>query len=100
MEECTAFFEGKCIRLSEHFSIEQEKKEAKDILHKPVEILNLSKFTLRKLRYCMDVRTIGDLLQKTKIEISRTKNIGQRTFNEIIEALAKHGFVLEKGSYY
>ena len=37
---------------------------------------------------------IGDLVQKTEVELLRTPNLGKKSLNEIKEVLASHGLSL------
>ena len=38
-----------------------------------------------------NIRTIGELVQKTEAEMLKTKNFGRKSLNEIKEILAGHG---------
>ena len=38
-----------------------------------------------------NIRTIGELVQKTEGEMLKTKNFGRKSLNEIKEILATHG---------
>lgn len=42
----------------------------------------------------VDIRTIGDLLTWSRTDILKIRNIGKRTFNEIVDFLAAYGLQL------
>jgi DNA-directed RNA polymerase subunit alpha len=41
-----------------------------------------------------DIRYIGDLVQKTEVEMLKTKNFGRKSLNEIKEILSEMGLSL------
>ncbi len=63
----------------------------------PVKALGLSVRILNCL-VCEDIRTIGQLVQKTEDELIRTPNFGKKSMGDLKEALAKHGLSLHKYS--
>ena len=93
-EGCIAFHEGKCIRLPEFNFKKHNEKPQTDVLDLPIEELGLSMFALRKVK-CAGIKTIGELVEQSKWDILRTKNIGQITLNEILSVLGKHGLSLK-----
>ncbi len=42
-----------------------------------------------------NIRTIGDLVQKTEAEMLKTKNFGKKSLTEIKEVLAEMGLTLD-----
>jgi DNA-directed RNA polymerase subunit alpha len=63
------------------------------VLETPVEELELSVRSSNCLRN-IDIRTIGDLAQRTEEEISKTKNFGKKSLQEIKDKLAEYGLTL------
>ena len=64
-----------------------------DVLSRSVEELELSLRTHNCLKNA-NIRTIGELVQKTEADIWRTKYFGRKSLNEIKEALARMGLAL------
>jgi DNA-directed RNA polymerase subunit alpha len=64
-----------------------------EVLNRSVEELELSLRTHNCLKNA-NIRTIGELVQKTEAEMLRTKNFGRKSLNEIKEALANMGLSL------
>jgi DNA-directed RNA polymerase subunit alpha len=58
-----------------------------------VEELELSVRSSNCLRN-IDIRTIGDLAQRSEEEISKTKNFGKKSLQEIKDKLAEYGLNL------
>jgi DNA-directed RNA polymerase subunit alpha len=69
------------------------KGEDSEVLHNPVDDLNLSV----RARKCLDrlnLRIIGDLIQKTEAELLGCKNFGVTSLNEIKKAINNLGLKL------
>jgi DNA-directed RNA polymerase subunit alpha len=62
-------------------------------LHRSVEELELSVRSYNCLKNA-DIRTIGELVQKTEAEMLKTKNFGRKSLNEIKEILQGMGLTL------
>lgn len=89
-------------QLSIFVNFEEEEEEEKEdqamaeLLEKfriPVEELDLSVRSANCLRSA-NIKTIGDLVQKTEVEMLKTKNFGRKSLNEIKEILAEMGLKL------
>ncbi len=86
------------INFSEEFEDEEdgyneELEKMKSVLETPVEELELSVRSSNCLRN-IDIRTIGDLAQRSEEEISKTKNFGKKSLQEIKDKLAEYGLNL------
>lgn len=80
------------MRIKEKEKVEtQQKKE--DNLGRSVEELELSIRAVRGLQRAK-IDTVRDLVQKSEIDLLRTKNFGRKSLKEIKEVLADMGFVL------
>jgi DNA-directed RNA polymerase subunit alpha len=64
-----------------------------EILNRSVEELELSVRSYNCLKNA-NIRTIGELVQKTEGEMLKTKNFGRKSLNEIKEILAGMGLSL------
>lgn len=71
----------------------EELEKMMSILETPVEELELSVRSSNCLRN-IDIRTIGDLAQRSEEEISKTKNFGKKSLQEIKDKLAEYGLNL------
>ena len=69
------------------------KGEGSEVLHNPVGDLNLS-VRARKCLEKLNLRTIGDLIQKTEAELLGCKNFGVTSLNEIKKAITNFGLKL------
>jgi DNA-directed RNA polymerase alpha subunit len=54
---------------------------------------------LRNILHAEQVRTLGDLLALSEVSLMRTPNMGQRTLDKLIAALATHDLALNGDSY-
>jgi len=72
---------------------DEERERMIQILDTPVEELELSVRSSNCLRN-INIRTIGDLAQRTEDEISKTKNFGKKSLQEIKDKLAEYGLNL------
>ncbi|MBN2719788.1 MAG: DNA-directed RNA polymerase subunit alpha [Proteobacteria bacterium] len=69
---------------------EQEKKKLWEKLNRHVNELELSVRSINCLQNA-NIRTIGELVQKTEPEMLRTKNFGRKSLNELKELLEAMG---------
>jgi DNA-directed RNA polymerase subunit alpha len=86
------------INFNEQFDYEEEEvdeevERLRQIMDTPVEELELSVRSSNCLRN-IDIRTIGDLTRRTEEEISKTKNFGKKSLQEIKDKLAEYGLSL------
>ena len=76
---------------------EQQKAEEEvlidPIMLRPVDELELTVRSANCLK-AENANYIGDLVQKTEVELLRTPNLGKKSLNEIKEVLASHGLSL------
>jgi DNA-directed RNA polymerase subunit alpha len=72
---------------------DQDREMYVDKLNKSVDELELSVRSYNCLKNA-NIRTIGELVQKTESEMLKTKNFGRKSLNEIKEILAGMGLSL------
>jgi DNA-directed RNA polymerase subunit alpha len=72
---------------------DQDREMYMDKLNKSVDELELSVRSYNCLKNA-NIRTIGELVQKTESEMLKTKNFGRKSLNEIKEILAGMGLSL------
>src|SRR5207244_4132753 len=72
---------------------EQDRELWADKLNKSVDEMELSVRSYNCLKNA-NIRTIGELVQKTEAEMLKTKNFGRKSLNEIKEILAGMGLSL------
>jgi DNA-directed RNA polymerase subunit alpha len=77
----------------EEGEVDEEEERLKLILETPVEELELSVRSSNCLRN-INVKTIGDLAKLSEEEISKTKNFGKKSLQEIKDKLAEYGLTL------
>jgi DNA-directed RNA polymerase subunit alpha len=70
--------------------VDREAERLYDNLKRSVEELELSVRSYNCLKNA-DIKTIGQLVQKTEAEMLKTKNFGRKSLNEIKEILAEMG---------
>jgi DNA-directed RNA polymerase subunit alpha len=70
--------------------VEEHREELNENLLRPVSELELSVRSSNCLKNA-DIKFIGDLVQKTEIEMLKTKNFGRKSLNEIKEILNEMG---------
>ncbi len=70
--------------------VEEQREELNENLLRPVSELELSVRSSNCLKNA-DIKYIGDLVQKTEIEMLKTKNFGRKSLNEIKEILNEMG---------
>lgn len=61
-----------------------------------VKDLGLSKGTVKKLNWCMQITTTEQLLSISKSDLENAHHIGKVTINNIINGLKKYGRTLKK----
>lgn len=72
---------------------DEEKERLRELLERSVDELELSVRSHNCLKNA-NIRTIGELVQKTESEILKTKNFGRKSLNEIKEILQQMGLTL------
>jgi DNA-directed RNA polymerase subunit alpha len=70
--------------------VDREAERMYDNLKRSVEELELSVRSYNCLKNA-DIKTIGQLVQKTEAEMLKTKNFGRKSLNEIKEILSEMG---------
>ena len=74
--------------------LEDEKKEEIDpILLRPIDDLELTVRSANCLK-AESIYYIGDLIQRTEVELLKTPNLGKKSLTEIKDVLASHGLSL------
>ena len=75
--------------------MEPEKKEPEidPILLRPIDDLELTVRSANCLK-AESIHYVGDLVQRTEVELLKTPNLGKKSLNEIKEVLASHGLSL------
>ncbi len=74
----------------EEEEVDREAERMFDNLKRSVEELELSVRSYNCLKNA-DIKTIGELVQKTEAEMLKTKNFGRKSLNEIKEILSEMG---------
>jgi DNA-directed RNA polymerase subunit alpha len=72
---------------------DEEKERLRELLERTVDELELSVRSHNCLKNA-NIRTLGELVQKTESEILKTKNFGRKSLNEIKEILQQMGLTL------
>jgi DNA-directed RNA polymerase subunit alpha len=72
---------------------EEEKIEIDPILLRPVDDLELTVRSANCLK-AESIYYIGDLIQRTEVELLKTPNLGKKSLTEIKDVLAQHGLSL------
>ncbi|MCD6168952.1 MAG: DNA-directed RNA polymerase subunit alpha [Candidatus Latescibacteria bacterium] len=70
--------------------IDQEKIRLRKLLQMPVDELELSMRSSNCLR-AAEIKTLGDLVQKTESEMLKYRNFGKKSLSELQNVLAKFG---------
>jgi DNA-directed RNA polymerase subunit alpha len=78
--------------------IDEDEERIRAILDTPVEELELSVRSSNCLRNA-NIRTIGDLTKKTEDEITKTRNFGKKSLQEIRDKLQARGLDLGMKDY-
>jgi hypothetical protein len=74
----------------EEEEVDRDAEKMFDNLKRSVEELELSVRSYNCLKNA-DIKTIGELVQKTEAEMLKTKNFGRKSLNEIKEILSEMG---------
>jgi DNA-directed RNA polymerase subunit alpha len=69
------------------------ESQVEPILLRPVDELELTVRSANCLK-AENINYIGDLIQRTEVELLRTPNLGKKSLTEIKEVLASHGLAL------
>jgi DNA-directed RNA polymerase subunit alpha len=77
----------------EKVEIDEEEAKLYEILYRPISDLELSVRPSNCLRDA-DIKTIGELVQKTDSDLLATKNFGKKSLQEIKDALSELGLEL------
>lgn len=72
---------------------EEEKEEFDPILLRPVDDLELTVRSANCLK-AENIYYIGDLIQRTEVELLKTPNLGKKSLTEIKDVLASHGLAM------
>ncbi|MGM0476176.1 MAG: DNA-directed RNA polymerase subunit alpha [Pseudomonadota bacterium] len=70
-----------------------EESEIDPILLRPIEELELTVRSANCLK-AEQIYYIGDLIQRTEVELLKTPNLGKKSLTEVKDVLAKHGLSL------
>ncbi|SBT82088.1 DNA-directed RNA polymerase subunit alpha [secondary endosymbiont of Trabutina mannipara] len=89
-EQLEAFVDLRDIR---HQEIKEEKTDFDPILLRPVDDLELTVRSANCLK-AEAIHYIGDLVQRTEVELLKTPNLGKKSLTEIKDVLALHGLSL------
>lgn len=81
------------LRAEEHAVAERAESEIDPILLRPVDDLELTVRSANCLK-AEDIHYIGDLIQRTEVELLKTPNLGKKSLTEIKDVLASHGLSL------
>ncbi len=73
--------------------VDEEQERLKELLQRSVEEMELSVRSSNCLKTA-NIKSIGDLVQKTETEMLRYRNFGRKSLNEIKEILAEMGLSL------
>lgn len=78
--------------------VQEHQKEEEEILIDPIMLRPVDELELTvRSANCLKAENanyIGDLVQKTEVELLRTPNLGKKSLNEIKEVLGSHGLSL------
>jgi len=72
---------------------EEKKEEIDPILLRPIDDLELTVRSANCLK-AESIYYIGDLIQRTEVELLKTPNLGKKSLTEIKDVLASHGLSL------
>lgn len=72
---------------------ERTAPEVDPVLLRPIDDLELTVRSANCLK-AENIHCVGDLVQKTEVELLKTPNLGKKSLNEIKEVLAQHGLAL------
>lgn len=89
-EQLDAFVELRDVKESKQ---EEEKPEFEPVLLRPVDDLELTVRSANCLK-AEQITFIGDLVQRTEVELLKTPNLGKKSLTEIKDVLASRGLSL------
>ncbi|PVZ65728.1 DNA-directed RNA polymerase subunit alpha [Pelagibaculum spongiae] len=89
-EQLTHFVE---LKSETHVEPEREEPEVDPILLRPVDDLELTVRSANCLK-AENIYYIGDLIQRTEVELLKTPNLGKKSLTEIKDVLASRGLTL------
>jgi DNA-directed RNA polymerase subunit alpha len=89
-EQLSSFVE---LKSQEEQEQEEEKVEFDPILLRPIDDLELTVRSANCLK-AEHIHFIGDLIQRTEVELLKTPNLGKKSLTEIKDVLASHGLSL------
>lgn len=89
-EQLEAFVDLRDVRQPE---VKEDKPEFAPILLRPVDDLELTVRSANCLK-AEAVHYIGDLVQRTEVELLKTPNLGKKSLTEIKDVLSSHGLSL------
>ncbi|MCC5859734.1 MAG: DNA-directed RNA polymerase subunit alpha [Ectothiorhodospiraceae bacterium] len=72
---------------------EQQQPEVDPVLLRPIDDLELTVRSANCLK-AESIHYVGDLVQRTEVELLKTPNLGKKSLTEIKEVLASHGLSL------
>jgi DNA-directed RNA polymerase subunit alpha len=77
------------------FEVEPETREPEidPLLLRPIDDLELTVRSANCLK-AESIHYVGDLVQRTEVELLKTPNLGKKSLSEIKEVLASHGLSL------
>jgi DNA-directed RNA polymerase subunit alpha len=81
------------LKADEHAEPERTKSEIDPILLRPVDDLELTVRSANCLK-AENIHFIGDLIQRTEVELLKTPNLGKKSLTEIKDILGSHGLSL------
>ena len=73
--------------------VEEKEDEVDPILIRPVDDLELTVRSANCLK-AENIYYIGDLIQRTEVELLKTPNLGKKSLTEIKDVLASRGLAL------
>ena len=89
----TGSFSGRSRQYNWELEVNEEQTRLRKILNMSVNEIELSVRAANCLKNA-NIKTIGDLVQRTESEMLRTKNFGRKSLNEIKEILTEMGLSL------
>ncbi len=81
------------LQADEHVQKEERSSDIDPILLRPVDDLELTVRSANCLK-AENIFYIGDLIQRTEVELLKTPNLGKKSLTEIKDVLASHGLAL------
>lgn len=79
--------------IEEAVVVEEKREEFDPILLRPVDDLELTVRSANCLK-AENIYYIGDLIQRTEVELLKTPNLGKKSLTEIKDVLASHGLAM------